>query len=393
MFRQYFKIIVIISSLVLAVVSIVFIILKFNFINFKTITTKNQPHLSAIKPTNETADEFNKFLQAEAKKIIKNNKKLRPGKKNMIFPKTYSLQPSDCDKVKENNLHKDCLKLIEFNKIITSQDISKCDQLTGSWRDECIHIIVRKIANTSNANEIYKNCLQIKDSFIRSHCLNQLASQANQPALCNYLSQADDKEECLDRVKAINNQDGDIVNCRGIKIDEYFLMCVNMTKDSCDKLQDNYLVKKCSDMRLYGPILLYGSKKDCQSLQLKRYRETCKLYFENGKKDTDFDGDGLTNGQELFLGTNPLIFEDKIKDNFISKKNESEAIFKSSYYLAKKEIEPLLIDSDNDNLRDYEEKNIYHTDPLNPDTDGDGYADGAEVKAGYNPLGPGRLKW
>jgi hypothetical protein len=49
------------------------------------------------------------------------------------------------------------------------------------------------------------------------------------------------------------------------------------------------------------------------------------------------------------------------------------------------------LDSDNDGLTDYQEINIYHTDPHNPDTDGDGYLDGAEVKAGYNPLGPGKL--
>ena len=31
----------------------------------------------------------------------------------------------------------------------------------------------------------------------------------------------------------------------------------------------------------------------------------------------------------------------------------------------------------------------YHTDPTNPDTDGDGYADGTEVRNGYSPVGEG----
>jgi hypothetical protein len=41
-------------------------------------------------------------------------------------------------------------------------------------------------------------------------------------------------------------------------------------------------------------------------------------------------------------------------------------------------------------LRDWEE-NLYKTDPLNPDTDGDGYLDGEEINSGHNPLvrGPG----
>jgi len=47
-------------------------------------------------------------------------------------------------------------------------------------------------------------------------------------------------------------------------------------------------------------------------------------------------------------------------------------------------------DTDGDGLSDFEEVNIYHTDPLKADTDGDGYSDGAEVKGGYNPLGAGK---
>lgn len=45
-------------------------------------------------------------------------------------------------------------------------------------------------------------------------------------------------------------------------------------------------------------------------------------------------------------------------------------------------------DSDNDGLLDKEEIEIYSTNPLNPDTDGDTYLDGAEVKAGYDPTNP-----
>lgn len=47
----------------------------------------------------------------------------------------------------------------------------------------------------------------------------------------------------------------------------------------------------------------------------------------------------------------------------------------------------IFLDSDQDDLTDSEEK-LYGTDPHNPDTDGDGYKDGTEVKAGYNPLKP-----
>ena len=49
-------------------------------------------------------------------------------------------------------------------------------------------------------------------------------------------------------------------------------------------------------------------------------------------------------------------------------------------------------DSDKDGLSDKEELKKYHSNPRNPDTDGDGYKDGEEVVAGFNPVGGGKLK-
>ena len=48
-------------------------------------------------------------------------------------------------------------------------------------------------------------------------------------------------------------------------------------------------------------------------------------------------------------------------------------------------------DTDSDGLFDREEVKVYKTNPLVPDTDGDGYSDGDEVRDGYNPVGPGKL--
>lgn len=70
----------------------------------------------------------------------------------------------------------------------------------------------------------------------------------------------------------------------------------------------------------------------------------------------DTDQDGLLDSEEALAGTNPL-----------------------------------KADTDGDCLSDTEEIRTYKTNPLAPDTDGDTFTDGGEVKAGYDPNGPGKL--
>lgn len=69
--------------------------------------------------------------------------------------------------------------------------------------------------------------------------------------------------------------------------------------------------------------------------------------------DLDSDDDGLTDGEEAVLGTDP---------------NDA--------------------DSDDDGLTDGDEVNVYDTDPLDPDTDNDGLNDGDEIALGTDPFNP-----
>jgi hypothetical protein len=48
-------------------------------------------------------------------------------------------------------------------------------------------------------------------------------------------------------------------------------------------------------------------------------------------------------------------------------------------------------DTDGDELSDGDEVIIWKTDPLNPDSDEDGFNDGAEIKNGYSPTGQGKI--
>ncbi len=91
------------------------------------------------------------------------------------------------------------------------------------------------------------------------------------------------------------------------------------------------------------------------------------IIFTSSDDDKDFDNDGLTNGQEKALGTDP---KNPDTDNDGLKDGEEVNKFKTN---------PLSADSDNDGLKDGEEVNRYKTDPLNPDTDNDGLKDGEEV--------------
>lgn len=68
------------------------------------------------------------------------------------------------------------------------------------------------------------------------------------------------------------------------------------------------------------------------------------------------------------------------------------AIILLSFLLVSSALAQADLDSDNDGLSDEQEIDIYRTDPNKADTDGDGYADGAEVKNGYSPLNPEKVK-
>lgn len=56
--------------------------------------------------------------------------------------------------------------------------------------------------------------------------------------------------------------------------------------------------------------------------------------------------------------------------------------------IAERTKENASLDSDKDGITDYDEVNIYKTNPFSADTDGDGFTDGAEILGGYDPLDP-----
>lgn len=92
--------------------------------------------------------------------------------------------------------------------------------------------------------------------------------------------------------------------------------------------------------------------------------------------ETDYDKDGLTNGTEESLGTdpnNPDTDGDGLMDG-----EEVETY----------NTDPLKQDTDGDNLTDYAEVITHKTSPIKSDTDADGLLDGEELARKTDPLNP-----
>lgn len=116
----------------------------------------------------------------------------------------------------------------------------------------------------------------------------------------------------------------------------------------------------------------------------------------------DSDGDGLSDDEESRAGTN--VFLRDTDGDGITDYEEARIFFTDPLHVdpPARTITPVVpvqtppvispsstLDSDRDGLTDQDEVK-YQTNPLNPDTDGDSYTDGAEVQKGYDPRGPGK---
>jgi outer membrane protein OmpA-like peptidoglycan-associated protein len=97
------------------------------------------------------------------------------------------------------------------------------------------------------------------------------------------------------------------------------------------------------------------------------FKAGVNIYLGSSDADDD-DNDGLINGEERRLGTNPELDDtdgDGLKDG------EEVKRYKSN---------PLKIDTDGDGLADGDEVFSHETDPSKTDTDGDGLTDGDELQ-------------
>ena len=126
------------------------------------------------------------------------------------------------------------------------------------------------------------------------------------------------------------------------------------------------------------------NKADCDADGLTDYNETMgfvinKTTYYTHPWNPDTDGDFLLDGEEVFWGTNPRN-NDTDSDQLFDG-NETNGI--NITYIGIRITDPLDPDSDGDGLGDYDEAKVYYTDPTKKDTDGDGLEDPVEVE-GWN---------
>jgi cell wall-associated NlpC family hydrolase len=103
----------------------------------------------------------------------------------------------------------------------------------------------------------------------------------------------------------------------------------------------------------------------------------------------DTDGDGISDGYELGLHTNPLKADtdgDGIGDS-VELATGTDPTSPDSDHDGRLDGSTSTLDSDHDGLSDELEK-VLGTDPYNLDSDHDGFSDGLEYQGGFNPADP-----
>lgn len=381
-----------ISILVLVVLlTVIILILSRNFHNNTAQVIK--PQITDI--VNKVTVESQVGLMVS--EMLKNSSGTQSKGKNSDLVRVMPLTSNQCMIL--NGADKDkCLESVKYNEIFSnsSSTLESCYSLTGTFREACI-------SNYAKNDKDWSKCELLANDVVINECISANAINNPTSGACEYFkNKPDEYLECTDRVKAVHQgsftdskKQGDIQKCKEIRTLEYFNQCIMRSSGKCEDLNDQVLTDKCNSVKFFSTVIDTGEAKNCAVIPVESTRKVCEMYFSDGKIFKDSDGDGVTNNKEVWFNTDP----------FKAGEEEKKLVIKNEIYkLTNVSIEDIIykikqstssaqskIDSDNDGLVDEDEFNIYKTDPHKTDTDGDGYQDGIEVKAGYNPNGPGKL--
>ena len=181
--------------------------------------------------------------------------------------------------------------------------------------------------------------------------------------------------------------------------DEHSSLCVGSTNDlSFGYTLENNFINKRLYVEAYYNDLFVGKSNEfivqnndgifCSEL-IDTDGDNISDYIENtiGTDATkaDTDDDGLNDYQEFFvLETDPLK-KDSDDNGILDGDEDCDSDGLTNLSELEKSTNPVMSDSDNDKLSDYDELFTYNTNPLLEDTDMDGVNDYDEIMLGINP--------
>lgn len=206
----------------------------------------------------------------------------------------------------------------------------------------CVVENTRRYAILSQAAEL---CREIEDSTKRDACIDDVAFRQREPAICDQITDEGRAGLCRDMIVVTATLEvGDLAGCGKVKASNLLENCLRrLLANSTDQSRCQGLSDQTGEMCGALVIMNQAAEKNDPSL--------CDQIADIGWRSVCAGG-----GEEE--GIEPLEF--------------------------------VPLDSDEDGLSDQDERH-YGTNRLDPDTDGDGFPDGTEVRGGYNPLGAGRL--
>lgn len=113
-----------------------------------------------------------------------------------------------------------------------------------------------------------------------------------------------------------------------------------------------------------------------------------ELFAETDVNNPDTDGDTLTDYEELYISNTDATKYASVIEGVSDAQADSDGDRLSNREEIEYATDVQNADTDDDALTDYEEVEVYNTDPLKADTDGDTLKDGDEIALGLDPLNP-----
>lgn len=200
---------------------------------------------------------------------------------------------------------------------------------------------------------------------------------------------AEDKSGCVKKLSGqAAAQTGQVELCDGLEIEEYD-GCVWEAADKkgdaelCEKIVDLGNKQLCADTIYLDLALKSANPAVCDKIRDEEKKTGCKRVAEGPITVENC----LSRGEETsYCDMLQIAFEANQKQD----PRLCDKLIGNDVSSCKERVD--IDDPDFDGLTTLQETETYKSNPEKSDTDGDGYKDGDEVAAGYNPNGPGRLE-